>query len=469
MPSPCSAGTYNNREAQSACSTCPESFFCGPAGVVDYSLGTFYAVNGIHACADPEGGALAWMKPVLGTPMVDIVGGLAKDKAGYVYISITKQDIVNATLSAAFLSKLGVDGTPIWTSALANMPTAPYTVHSIKVDGFGGIYMGVCVPTGQAIMLKFNDCGTEAWRQSLGPCSANTRVSLSAADDFVLVTWKASNGTSWLQRFAMNGTLQLNRNLGLNANDEPTDVGVHVSSAGWQGGYVVGRATATLNGQATKGGVSDMFLVRFNTTGAAVWTQVLGTSKEDEARRVAVDSVGNVFVVGTIGKGTNAPSTVTFLGDTTAGGSDAVLLKYWLNGSLSWYRMLSTPSDDAAQAIDLDERGNVYAAGYTNGSLDSQSFSGYNDLFLTKYSPGGARHWTRLAKIQALQTGVALTVAGSGAHVAGSTYSSVAGQNPVALADVFVAKYQTVASCVGLSEGMDYICPGKSCNIECLF
>ncbi len=429
--------------------------------MVDYSLGTFYAVSGIHACADPEGGALAWMKPILGSPMVDVVGGLAKDKAGYVYMSITKQDIVNASSSAAFLSKLDVGGVPVWTSALANMPTAPYTAHSIDVDGFGGIYIGVCVPSGAAIMVKFNDCGTEAWRQSLGSCSANTKVSLAAAQDFVLVTWKASNGTSWLQRFAINGTLLLNRNLGLNANDEPTDVSVHVSSAGWQGGYVVGRATATLNGQAIRGGVSDMFVVRFNTTGAAVWTQVIGTSKEDEARGVVVDSAGNAFVVGTIGKGTNSPATVTFFSNTTAGGADAVLLKYWLNGSLSWYGMVSTSADDAAQAIDLDDRGNVYAAGYTNGSLDGQSFSGYNDVFLTKYSPGGTRQWSRMAKIQALQTSVALAVAGSGAHVAGSTYSSVAGQNPVALADVFVAKYQTVASCVGLSEGMDYVCPGE--------
>jgi hypothetical protein len=428
---------------------------------VDFSLGTFYAVSGIHACADPEGGALAWLEP-LGTPALDVVGGLAKDKAGYMYLSTTAQDTANASLSAAYLSKLDIDGTTVWKTMLSGTQSVPHTAHAVAVDGYGGIYMGICVPDISATLVKYNDCGTEAWRLALGPCSANTKVSLAAAEDFVLVAWKAVNGTSWLQRFARNGTILMNRNLLLNPNDEPTSIAAYMSNTTWQGGYVAGRVTATLNSQPSIGGVSDIFILRFNTTGAALWTRVVGTSKEDDVRGVVADKAGSAYVAGTVGRDTTStPAAMTFLSSSTAGGTDAVLLKYLPTGSLSWYKMLATASDDVAQAVDLDDRGNVYVAGYTNGSLDSEWFLGKNDLFVTKYSPGGARHWTRMARIQTVQTGVGLSAAGTGVHVAGSTYSQVAGQPPAGFADVFMAKYETTASCVGLSEGMDYVCPGK--------
>ena len=48
------------REGSAACVECPQGFWCGPGGVVDYSNGSFYATAGLHACADPSGGSLLW-------------------------------------------------------------------------------------------------------------------------------------------------------------------------------------------------------------------------------------------------------------------------------------------------------------------------------------------------------------------------------------------------------------------------
>ena len=77
--------------------------------------------------------------------------------------------------------------------------------------------------------------------------------------------------------------------------------------------YVAGGTEGGLDGN-TSAGKADLFVVKYNSSGTHQWTNQLGTDRYDEARGVATDSSGNVYVTGYTEGGLD--------GNTNAGNSD---------------------------------------------------------------------------------------------------------------------------------------------------
>ena len=83
-------------------------------------------------------------------------------------------------------------------------------------------------------------------------------------------------------------------------------------------------------------------------------------------------------------------------GNGNAGGLDLFLVKYNSSGDRQWSRQLGTSDNDSAFATATDSSGNVFAAGYTGGGLDGQTHIGSFDIFLVKYDTNGNRLWSVL-------------------------------------------------------------------------
>ena len=100
---------------------------------------------------------------------------------------------------------------------------------------------------------------------------------------------------------------------------------VAVSSSG--GIFVTGSTWGSLDGN-TNSGQTDMFLVKYDSSGLKQWTRQLGSSSgnADEGNGVAIDSSGNVFIVGT--------TYGSLDGGTFSGSADMFLVKYDSSGSL---------------------------------------------------------------------------------------------------------------------------------------
>ena len=61
--------------------------------------------------------------------------------------------------------------------------------------------------------------------------------------------------------------------------------------------YVTGGTYGGLDGN-TNTGNSDLFVVKYNSSGTKQWTKQLGSSSRDYDYGVATDSSGNVYVAG---------------------------------------------------------------------------------------------------------------------------------------------------------------------------
>lgn len=166
------------------------------------------------------------------------------------------------------------------------------------------------------------------------------------------------------------------------------------------------------------------FVTKLEDLGTADPTEVfyhgidsVGTA--DKAAATAVDSQGNVYVVG---------STAGDLGDMTAEGtSDVFLQKYDASGILISTQRLGAKGDASGFAIAIDSNDNVIIAGQVSGTLTTDGYGGGYDTFVTKYDSTGQELFTRQASPYSNDAGLALTIDSSdNIFIAGLTYGAIA-------------------------------------------
>ena len=146
----------------------------------------------------------------------------------------------------------------------------------------------------------------------------------------------------------------------------------------------------------------------------------LDTTKADDARAVAVDSQGYVYVVG---------SSAGDMGAELNGeAADAYLRKLDAAGNVVWSRLLGSPTEAGGFAVAVDGDDNVVVAGQTRSLLTDTAFGGGYDSFVTKFDSAGAEVWTRQAQPFADDAALSLAIDSSGAvFIAGRTNAAIAG------------------------------------------
>ena len=134
--------------------------------------------------------------------------------------------------------------------------------------------------------------------------------------------------------------------------------------------------TGTSYGGAT---AMDYVTIKYYPNGDTAWVRRYNGpgNSGDEAKAIAIDDSGNVYVTG------------SSYGGATA--MDYATIKYHSNGDTTWVRRYNGlgNQDDEAYAITLDDSNNVYITGLSWGGWTS------NDCATIKYLPNGDTAWVR--------------------------------------------------------------------------
>jgi uncharacterized delta-60 repeat protein len=162
--------------------------------------------------------------------------------------------------------------------------------------------------------------------------------------------------------------------------------------------YVTGYTDGGLDGN-TSSGKKDFFLTKYNSSGTKEWTKQQGSSGDDYGNGVAVDSSDNIYVTGaTYGK---------LHGNKNSGIYDIFLVKYNSSGIRQWTEQLGTSTVEHAYAVTTDSSDNIYVTGITWGGLDGSAKPSYcnkatvkasnecTDIFLVKYNSSGTKQWVK--------------------------------------------------------------------------
>ena len=183
--------------------------------------------------------------------------------------------------------------------------------------------------------------------------------------------------------------------------DTSTDVGTEIVTDSNGNSYVTGsfRNTVTIptvggDTQITAVNNYDIFIVKYDTNGNALWAKSIGSNGSDDSYGIALDSNNNVYVSGrfsgdltiaTVGGNT----TLTYTGVNAA---DILIVKYDTNGNPQWAKGLGGGVGEYADGSDIatDSAGNVYMCGGFNGTLTvgvtTLNSSGSYDGFIVKYN-----------------------------------------------------------------------------------
>lgn len=167
----------------------------------------------------------------------------------------------------------------------------------------------------------------------------------------------------------------------------------------WQNVYVAGRTASAdfplANAiQSTAKGF-DAFVTKLRSDGATLaYSTFLGGGNVDEARDIAVDFLGNAYVVGQT-RSVDFPVANAVQSQFGGGITDAFAAKLPPDGSvLEFSTFLGGNSNDDGAAIALNVFGSMYLTGVTTSPdfprvhpIQGQYSGAFNDAFVTKISP----------------------------------------------------------------------------------
>ena len=386
----------------------------------------------------------------LGTSSLDEATGIATDSSGNVYVTGRTLGALEGTSSGGqdlFVVKYDSVGVKQWTKQLGSGEIEHAT--GIATDSSGNVYVtgntngaleGTSSGGGDFFVVKYDSGGIKQWTKQLGTSDADFASGIATdSSDNVYVTGfsggNLDNNTGayyedlFVVKYDSDGVRQWTQPFGTYEINQAR--GIATDSSG--NVYVTGYTTGDLDNN-TNAGERDLFVIKYDSGGAKKWFKQLGTSSDDRAHGIATDSTGNVYVTGYTHGG---------LDGTNAGDYDLFVVKYDSAGVKLWTKQLGTSTYDYAEGIATDSTGNVYVTGYTEGSLDGNTNAGSADIFVVKYDSAGVRKWTKQLGTSSLDeaTGIATDSSGN-VYVTGSTDGALDGNTRAGYEDLFVVKFK---------------------------
>jgi hypothetical protein len=369
-----------------------------------------------------------------GTTYTITIGTGVKDSAGNALASSS-----SITFSPKWTRQLGTSGEESSTGIATDSSGNVYVTGQTQGDLDGNTNTG----NRDLFVVKYNSSGAKQWTKQEGSspsgvvpggiATGSSGAVYATGSTLGNLDGNTHSGGTWdlyVIKFADNGTRQWTRQLGTSADDSASSIAIDSS----ENVFVTGQTSGDLDGNTSAGGV-DLFLVKYNSSGVKQWTRQLGTSNFETGIGATADSSGNAFVTGyTYG------SFVAGVGS----GWDYYVLKYDTNGTQQWIEQSGGSGTDYGMSIKTDSSGNVYVTGMTEGSLDGNTNLGREDVFIVKYNSSGVRQWTRQFGTSSYDIGTDITIdINSKVYVTGYTRDSLDGNVHAGITDVFVVKYDT--------------------------
>ena len=162
--------------------------------------------------------------------------------------------------------------------------------------------------------------------------------------------------------------------------------------------YLVGHflTTATFGTfSLTSAGKLDVVVAKLDPDGKVLWAKGAGSTGDDHGRNIAVDSKGDVYVTG------DYTGTVDFGGtkltSKSATDSDVFIWKLDTKGNTAWAVSAGGSDADEGGGIAVDSTGNSYVGGMFGGTATfgakTLTSAGDGDGFLAKLDSKGAFVW----------------------------------------------------------------------------
>lgn len=346
--------------------------------------------------------------------------------------------LISAGGNDAFIAKYAPSGAFLWAKSMGG--TGSENGRGIAVDGNGNAY----------VIGQFAVAGAD-----FNPGGPGGALTSAGSNDAFLVKYDSSGAFLWA------------KNMGGTGNDNANAVAVDGNGNVYVTGvFPVAGANFNIGGTGgalSSAGSNDVFVAKYDPSGAFLWAKNMGGTGSDNGNALAVDGNGNVYVTGhfpVAGANFNIGGTGGAL--TSAGGIDGFVAKYDSNGAFLWAKSMGGAGGDYSYGVAVDGNDNVYTTGYI--AVDGADFNpggvggaltsaGGNDVFVAKYDSSGAFLWAKsMGGTEGDQGWKAAVDGNDNVYITGYYLSPTADFNPGGIGggiisagsmDVFVAGYDS--------------------------
>lgn len=151
-------------------------------------------------------------------------------------------------------------------------------------------------------------------------------------------------------------------------------------SVGYAATFQSDSTILAVGGVVIPGAYVEVFLVKLDTTGQVLWTQLYGSANDDYGRSIDIAPDGAIYIGG---------DTRNYPGPD----KDDYVLKTDADGNYLWHVSPGTAYDDpSAHVCALPDNGVLYVGAFIDYEIGSAS---YSRLYARRYTPGGALVWDR--------------------------------------------------------------------------
>lgn len=132
------------------------------------------------------------------------------------------------------------------------------------------------------------------------------------------------------------------------------------------------------------------------------WIKKIGSNGDDFVTDMVTDKLGNMYLVGSFNYTVDFNPNAGTSNLTSNGGSDIYILKLDSGSNFIWAKSIGGASNDIANALSIDNIGNVYISGTFQNTVDFNPSGGYNlssnggnDIFILKLDSNGNFNWAK--------------------------------------------------------------------------
>lgn len=276
-------------------------------------------------------------------------------------------------------------GAQLWRSEYNGPGNSLDEAHAIKVDGSGNVYVTGWSYGGAGTgydygTVKYNSAGVQQWASRYTNTAGGTDEAWDVGVDnagnvFVTGSSDAAGTNSAAATICYNsaGVQQFAKRFDGAGGDIDAGFSIYVEPStgiSYITGYTFQSAGADFN----------FITIKYNLAGVQQWATVYNGpgANYDEARSIAVDASGNVYVTG-------------YTQTAVLTNYDYATVKYNSAGVQQWAKTYNgTGNDyDRANGVTIDASGNVYVTGKSVGVGSTAE-----DIFTIKYDNAGTTKWT---------------------------------------------------------------------------